>query len=78
MRLFSYRPSPDFVLVLVIIAALVGMALYFIGAIHVYETSKGQVTQSVTMARQSLPQKCAPYYNDGTEQWIDCMGVGYK
>lgn len=26
----------------------------------------------------SLPEKCAPYYNDGTERWIDCMGVGYQ
>lgn len=25
-----------------------------------------------------LPTKCAQYYNDGTERWINCMGVGYK
>ncbi len=25
-----------------------------------------------------LPVKCAPYYNDGTDSWINCMGVGYK
>jgi hypothetical protein len=25
----------------------------------------------------SLPVKCRPYYNDGTERWINCMGVGY-
>lgn len=25
-----------------------------------------------------LPTECAVYYNDGTDQWIDCMNVGYK
>lgn len=22
--------------------------------------------------------KCAHYYNDGTDRWAECMGVGYK
>lgn len=26
----------------------------------------------------SLPEKCRPYYNDGTDRWIECMGVGRK
>lgn len=25
-----------------------------------------------------LPTKCAPFYNDTTTQWIECMGVEYK
>lgn len=25
----------------------------------------------------TLPQKCGMYYNDGTERWKECMGVGY-
>ncbi len=28
--------------------------------------------------KQTLPQKCAPYYNDGTDNWKACMGVDYK
>lgn len=26
----------------------------------------------------SLPEKCREFYNDGTDAWINCMGVGYK
>ena len=25
-----------------------------------------------------LPSECEKYYNDGTDQWKECMGVGYK
>jgi hypothetical protein len=28
--------------------------------------------------KQTLPQKCQPYYNNGTNEWINCMGVGLK
>ena len=24
-----------------------------------------------------LPSKCAEFYNDDTDAWINCMGVGY-
>ena len=27
--------------------------------------------------RVTLPEKCRPYYGDGTDRWINCMGVGY-
>ena len=30
-------------------------------------------TQGIT-----LPRKCAPFYLDGTDKWITCMGVGKK
>jgi hypothetical protein len=33
--------------------------------------------QPEKQASTHLPTKCRPYYNDGTERWIDCMGVGY-
>ncbi len=26
----------------------------------------------------NLPCKCAPLYNSGTDEWINCLGVGYK
>lgn len=25
-----------------------------------------------------LPSECEKYYNSGTDEWKDCMGVGYK
>lgn len=28
--------------------------------------------------QQSLPEKCSPYYGDGSGRWPECMGVGYK
>jgi hypothetical protein len=28
--------------------------------------------------RVHLPTKCRKFYNDGTDRWIECMGVGYK
>ena len=29
-------------------------------------------------SKQTLPQKCQVFYNDGTDRWKDCMGVEYK
>lgn len=26
---------------------------------------------------QQAPERCAKYYNNGTEEWINCIGVGY-
>lgn len=26
---------------------------------------------------QQAPERCARYYNNGTDDWINCMGVGY-
>lgn len=28
--------------------------------------------------QQPLPEKCSPYYGDGSGRWPECMGVGYK
>jgi len=28
--------------------------------------------------RKPLPEICAPFYNDGTGRWAECMGVGPK
>jgi len=27
---------------------------------------------------KTLPEKCHPFYNDGTGRWAECMGVGPK
>jgi hypothetical protein len=37
-------------------------------------------TRAVQSERTSetLPQSCRQFYNNGTDQWIECMGVGRK
>ena len=78
----KYKPSPDF-LVTVITLALFGAAvLYLCGAIWFWQSAvqaeelqPEDVTQSVTF---HLPTKCAEFYNNGTDEWVNCMGVGYK
>lgn len=29
------------------------------------------------MMDANLPRRCAVYYGNGTDDWVDCMGVGY-
>lgn len=43
---------------------------------RVVEASDSGITP--TNGRVHLPTKCRPFYNDGTDRWIECMGVGYK
>ena len=37
-----------------------------------------QVKDQQKQEVNTLPQKCAPFYNNGTDDWIECMGVGKK
>ena len=37
--------------------------------------TRGAASESTSV---HLPTKCRPYYNDGTDNWINCMGVGKK
>jgi len=63
----------------VIIAALALVALYLGVCIIGYTKTAGQFVADAPKAqRQSLPEKCRPYYGDGTDAWINCMGVGYR
>ena len=34
--------------------------------------------EPVVEVRKTLPEICAPFYNDGTGRWAECMGVGPK
>lgn len=43
----KYRPTPSFVTALVIIACLIWLALYIVGAIHIYQNAAGNLTQRV-------------------------------
>ena len=36
-----------------------------------------KIEAEIKVERVHLPTKCRPFYNDGTEAWINCMGVGY-
>lgn len=45
------------------------------------QTSKSEVIRieiPCTPKPKHRPTKCAVYYNDGTDRWKDCMGVGLK
>jgi len=33
--------------------------------------------RELSIDRSHLPSECEKYYNDGTDRWKDCMGVGY-
>jgi len=37
-----------------------------------------KVEKKVARHRISLPEKCEEFYLDGTDNWINCMGVGLK
>ena len=45
----------------------------------VFETARDiREIKDVVVERTHLPSECQQYYNDGTDQWKECMGVGYK
>lgn len=46
----------------------------------VIETARGEMEEVIEKEteRRHLPTQCAVYYNDGTDNWKECMGVGYK
>lgn len=33
---------------------------------------------SLRLESSRLPTRCRVYYTDGTDRWIECMGVGYR
>lgn len=37
-----------------------------------------EIAREIKVKREHLPSKCQKYYNNGSEDWINCMGVGYK
>lgn len=44
---------------------------------HTHKDISVPVSVPVTPKVWGLPEKCAEFYDDGTEDWINCMGVGY-
>lgn len=70
-----YRPTIFFV------ATLLVLLLLFAVLVVATAAESGKVvdeTPAPDSRRAPLPVRCAPYYNDGTDRWKDCMGVGYK
>lgn len=42
------------------------------------EDTDGDLVHTKELTEENhLPTKCRPFYNDGTDRWKDCMGVGY-
>lgn len=44
---------------------------------HVIADTASSALRAVKL-RNELPQSCAQFYNDGTDQWIECIGVGRR
>jgi len=58
---------------LIIIAVLLYTTLKVVSSCYIYSIEQEKRVDH----RQPLPAKCTVYYNDGTDRWKDCMGVGY-
>ena len=43
-----------------------------------YEIGQKIEERTEQRSRLHLPSKCRQHYNDGTNRWKECMGVGYK
>jgi hypothetical protein len=57
---------------------LVCIASMFLGSCVAYEQQPERWEDEIKVKSVSLPQHCAPFYNDGTGRWAECMGVGPK
>lgn len=63
------------VILIAVITTALAVAVTSILACVIRDAGKAEEPARVSMG---LPEKCAPHYNDGTDAWKDCMGVGYK
>lgn len=59
------------------------LIIFFTSLSYAVIKTAGEVRKNVTQevkGRQveHLPSVCQQYYNNGTDQWIECMGVGRK
>jgi hypothetical protein len=41
-------------------------------------STRGAGSSHTAVDRVSLPEQCKQFYNDGTDRWVECMGVGRK
>lgn len=69
----KYRPSPDFIIVLVIIAALVSLSAYLIASIVVFEYSKEPVQMSHSVLNDLRPDIRHCFEPDETRTLWNCI-----
>ena len=55
------------------------LILFISISLAVLKTASGEIEDIKEITeRRHLPAECQPYYNDGTDRWKECMGVGPK
>ena len=68
-----------------LVAALLALCVFVLVAIPAYAVycqyqprtaTLAKTGEVVVVSRCNLPCKCAPLYDLGTDEWIECMGVG--
>ena len=64
------------------IGVMVGLALWVLVLLVEFGVFVYKATHPDVLPRGEetihLPTKCRPYLGDGTDRWINCMGVGKK
>lgn len=71
---------PEYFVFVVIMSASVASAIGTVRMANILEAAyeERMAMPEVQVREPTLPEICAPLYNNGTEDWITCMGVGYK
>ena len=54
------------------------LALSICGAVYLDAVRAQQTITIIEKTELTLPEKCREFYNDSTDRWIECIGVGYK
>ena len=73
--MFRFLTGLYFALILIFLFTVVGTVKRIEDIVKEYDNQR---QQEITEQYQRAPERCAEYYNNGTEEWIDCMGVGYN
>lgn len=73
------RITQAVLIVYVIVVAWFLLAMFVNLSARAVDTANPPQPASDTSLRyHHLPTVCAPFYNDGTDRWRECMGVGKK
>jgi hypothetical protein len=55
---------------------MVSLAYAVIGT--AYQARENVIESRQKIEKRHRPTECEPYYNNGTDEWKDCMRVGYQ
>ena len=58
-------------------AALI-VAVVAIASVAIVRAAMSEPPVIKPIVRRHLPSECAQFYNDDTDQWVECMGVGKR